>query len=179
MIMKQTNFYYRSIISMGVLALLLASGPESLLAEAEKGSAKASLSQRLDHYNLQDGSVALSGYDPVSYFDGGPRKGNKSLKSRHQGVNYYFATEANQKMFEADPEKYEPAYGGWCSWAMYKGSKYEVDPENYKIINGRNLLFYKGWKTNTLDKWNKLAEKKGDAPLLRDAGANWQKTIAD
>ena len=137
-----------------------------------------SISHRLNHFNLGDGSVALDGYDPVSYFNGGPRKGLKSIKKRYNGVNYLFATEENQKMFEGDPEKYEPAYGGWCAWAMYGGNKYEVDPENYKIVDNRNLLFFKGWTADTLKKWNKLAKTQGEVSMLQNADLNWVETIA-
>ncbi len=176
--MKKSNFAHGLIYATGIVAFLLASRPNTFFAEEEPAPPQVSLSQRLNHYNLEDGSVALSGYDPVSYFNGGPRKGKKALNLRHQGVNYYFATEANRKLFEADPEKYEPAYGGWCAWAMSKGSKYEVAPENYKIVGGRNLLFYKGWTGDTLEKWNKSSAESGEDSLIQTADSNWVKTVA-
>ncbi len=176
--MKIFEKSYRLLGALVVGTLLLAGSPGSLLAEGESAKPTVSLSQRLNHYNLGDGSVALSGYDPVSYFNAGPHKGQPNIKKRYNGVNYLFANEANRKLFEADPEKYEPAYGGWCAWAMFEGKKYEVDPENYKIVDGRNLLFYKGWTGDTLKKWNNLSEEKGEVSLTRSADTNWGKTIA-
>ena len=72
-------------------------------------------------YNLDDESLAIEGYDPVSYFpEGGgkPREGKKTLEFRHENVRYRFANKANLAAFQADPEKYKPQHGGWCSYAM-------------------------------------------------------------
>ena len=51
--------------------------------------------------------------------------------------------------------KYEPQYGGWCAYAMgVDGSKVEINPETYKILDNKLYLFYNAFFTNTLPKWN-------------------------
>ena len=51
---------------------------------------------------------------------------------------------------------YEPQYGGWCAYAMgTSGEKVKVDPETFKIIDGRLFLFYNAFFNNTLNSWNK------------------------
>jgi YHS domain-containing protein len=122
-------------------------------------------------FNLS-GGVAISGYDPVSYFGtGGPVKGNKETALQQDGVTYYFSSDANRKAFAANPAKYEPQYGGWCAYAMgYDGSKVEVDPKTYKILDGKLYLFYNKRFTNTLKSWN-----KNESNLKRNADINWTK----
>lgn len=112
---------------------------------------------RREHYHLEEGGLAIQGYDPVAYFpEGGgkPTKGKKELEIEHEGVRYRFANEANKQRFESAPEDYEPAYGGWCAYAMgVKGEKVEVDPTSYEIHDGRLFLFYKSLFTNTKKSW--------------------------
>ena len=76
-------------------------------------------------------------------------------------------------MFKKDPTQYEPQYGGWCAYAMgSKGEKVPIDPETFKITNGKLYLFYNKFFNNTLTSWNK------DEPgLMNKANGNW-KTIS-
>jgi YHS domain-containing protein len=123
---------------------------------------------RQKHFLLEDG-VAINGYDPVSYFSGKPQKGK--IAFNYGGIVYQFLNEANLNLFKKSPAKYEPAYGGWCAYAMgAKGKKVSVDPENFKIVNGSLLLFYKNVFSNTLDDWN-----ENEAPLKKKADLNWKK----
>ncbi len=109
--------------------------------------------QRQKHFNIEKG-LALQGYDPVSYFAAKPAKGLSSVSYVHQGITYRFASEANKALFVANPAKYEPAYGGWCAYAMgATGEKVEVDPATYSIVNGRLYLFYNAFFNNTLTTW--------------------------
>jgi YHS domain-containing protein len=127
---------------------------------------------RKSTYNLGSNSLAISGYDPVTYFaTGGPVKGNKETALVQDGVTYYFSSDDNRKTFAANPAKYEPQYGGWCAYAMgYDGSKVEVDPKTFKILDGKLYLFYNKRLTNTLKSWNKTESK-----LKPDADINWNK----
>lgn len=125
---------------------------------------------RRKHYNVKQG-LALEGYDPVCYFDHKPTEGQEELKYVFKGITYWFATTVNLNKFKASPEKYEPAYGGWCAYAMGEsGEKVKVDPETYKIIEGKLYLFYNFWGNNTLEDWNR------DENHLKTKGdQNWKK----
>lgn len=138
-------------------------------------SSTAPTSRATAAWNLAGTShLALSGYDPVAYFpEGGgkPAKGAQSISLVHGGVLYRFATEANKAAFESNPARYEPAYGGWCAWAMKQGDKVEVDPESFVIQDNRLLLFYNGVFADTRSKW-----LKGDATAeAAAADASWLK----
>jgi len=131
-----------------------------------------SIDKRQGNFNLNDG-LGLYGYDPISYFAGKPAKGEKSITSQYQGVTYRFANAANKQQFDAAPAKYEPAYGGWCAWAMAQdGDKVEIDPESYKIVEGRLFLFYDGFWGDTLKEWNKSGQQ---AQLTQQADQHWAK----
>ncbi len=126
---------------------------------------------RQQGFNLDKG-IALSGYDPVSYFiQKKPLKGKTSLRSSYQGIEYFFSTADNLARFKQNPSQFEPQYGGWCAYAMgATGEKVEIDPETYKIIDGKLYLYYHSFLNNTLDKWNK--EEK---ILKAKADSNWKK----
>lgn len=105
-------------------------------------------------YNLDKGKLALQGYDAVSYFNGKAVEGKRDFSTTFAGATYYFADAKNRDAFLADPDKYLPAYGGWCATAMALGKKVEISPENYKITDGRLFLFYKNFITNAISDWN-------------------------
>jgi len=126
---------------------------------------------RKKHFNLDNG-IAIQGYDPVAYFTQNKAvKGKKALAVIYQGIVYYFSSVENKEAFKATPNKYEPEYGGWCAYAMGNtGEKVPVDPETFKIVNGKLYLFYNRFFTNTLKDWN-----KNEAVLKRYADTNWPK----
>lgn len=131
-----------------------------------------------EQLNLGDGRLALSGFDPVSYFDeGGPQKGEESISLDWAGVVYRFSTTENRERFRKDPESYEPAFGGWCAWAMLEGDKVEVDPRRYRIYEGELLLFYDGFWGNTLEKWKRKSESEDESKLFSQADANWKEIL--
>ncbi len=127
---------------------------------------------RKKEYLLAKG-VAISGFDPVSYFSGKPQKGKTANAYIYEGVTYQFTNAANLETFKKNPTKYEPQYGGWCAYAMGKsGEKVEIDPETYKILNGKLYLFYHTFFSNTLPDWN-----KDENALKIKADTNWGKVL--
>ncbi len=125
--------------------------------------------KRKKQFNLSSTNIAVDGYDLVSYYATEPKKGSKNYSTTNLGVTYYFLSQANLDLFKKAPEKFEPAYGGWCAFAMGNtGEKVEVDPKTYKIIEGKLYLFYNAYFTNTLPKWN-----KDEKTLKTKADKNW------
>lgn len=91
--------------------------------------------------NVDASSVALQGYDPVSYFSGSaPRKGKSGISAKHDGATYHFASTANRDKFNAAPAKYAPQFGGFCAMGAALGKKLDVDPNAYKVVNDRLYL---------------------------------------
>jgi YHS domain-containing protein len=161
--MRSVKAWYKFALAFGLSFCIL--GVVDSVAQEE--------SLRLREYNLDNASVALQGYDVVSYFMGAPLKGKKTIAYNHNGVIYWFNNTDNQDLFKKQPDKFEPVYGGWCAYAMGDtGEKIKIDPKSYKIIDGKLYLFYNFYFNNTLIDWNK------DEDRLKDkAEANWHKII--
>lgn len=123
--------------------------------------------------NIDSAGLALQGYDPVTYFDGKPKPGKNEVTESYHGVQYRFVDQLNRRRFLKDPDRYQPAFGGWCGWAMLEGDLVEVDPERFKIIGDRIVLFYDGFWGDTLEKWNRLAGEKGGDLLFRQASDHY------
>jgi YHS domain-containing protein len=149
--------YFLSLIMLAVFCL--------------PATAQDATALRKKHFNIEDG-IAIKGYDPVAYFTQNEAiKGKKELAVSYQGILYYFSSSQNKELFKAAPFKYEPEYGGWCSYAMgNSGEKVSIDPETFKIVNGKLYLFYNRFFTNTLKDWN-----KNEAALKKSADLNWPK----
>ncbi|MBL8747016.1 MAG: YHS domain protein [Phycisphaerae bacterium] len=155
-------------------ALSLASVAPAVFAHAEPPApARSEAPRDLTHYNLEKGQPAIQGYDPVAYFpEGGgkPLMGKKQFAHTHRGVTYWFASQANLERFVADPERFEPTYGGWCASAMADGGrKVEIDPKNFRITGDRLYLFYKSLFQNAVDYW-----KKDEPANIARADENWK-----
>jgi YHS domain-containing protein len=131
---------------------------------------------RKQQYNLDNG-LAIKGYDPVAYFTQKKAvKGAAAYTATHKNVTYRFASAANRDLFQKTPSTYEPAYGGWCAYAMgATGEKVEIDPETFEVRDGRLYLFYHTFFNNTLPKWQKdesTLQRKADQSWLKFAPAN-------
>jgi YHS domain-containing protein len=129
---------------------------------------------RKKEFNLEKSGLAVSGYDPVAYFTlqkAIPGKQEIALVSN--GVTYQFSTAQNKALFKVNPVKYEPQYGGWCAYAMGdSGEKVDVDPETFKITDGKLYLFYNKFFNNTKKSWN-----KDEKNLKSNADLNWTKIL--
>ncbi len=137
-------------------------------------SAQQSANLRKKEFNLEGSGLAIQGYDPVAYFNQNKAiEGKKGITAQYNGITYRFANVQNRDVFSAVPGKYEPQYGGWCAYAMgAKGEKVSVDPETFKIVDGKLYLFYNKFFSNTLKDWN-----KDESHLKANADKNWQKVI--
>lgn len=127
-------------------------------------------SLRITHFNLSEHRLAIQGYDPVAYFRQSEAvEGSSKYAWSYRGITYHFSSEENKAAFISNPARFEPQFGGWCAYAMGEsGEKVEVDPETFKIIDGKLYLFYNFYFTNTLNPWN-----KNEKELKSKAHANW------
>lgn len=131
------------------------------------------VTKRTSQFNLEN-KIAIQGYDPVAYFvQKKAVKGKSTLAVNFEGVVYNFSSQSNKDLFLKNPTQYEPQYGGWCAYAMGStGEKVEIDPETFKIVDGKLNLFYNAYFNNTLKSWNKDEDN-----LKKKADINWKKII--
>lgn len=127
--------------------------------------------QQPSHTNIDKKGLAIQGYDPVAYFMDGATIGSEQIQFTVDGSTYYFSSLENKNLFQKNPEKYIPQYGGWCAYALGLGpDKVKINPETFKIIDDKLYLFYDFKGTNTLTLWNEDEEA-----LYIKAEENWLK----
>lgn len=144
-----------------------------ILAAGGAAAQNAAPAPSAEQHNLGKGNLAIEGYDPVAYFPeggGAPAKGESKFTLTSGGATYRFASQQHLDLFKANPAKYEPAHGGWCTYAMGKnGEKVEVDPRSFVVDGGRLFLFYKSIINDT-----RKSFLKDQAALTAQADANWK-----
>ena len=94
--------------------------------------------------NAEAGKLAIGGYDPVAYFTMVKAvKGSESISHEWLGDTWLFVNEEHKALFSADPIRYMPNYGGYCSYDPYNaGHDHIVDPTAWRIVDTKLYLFY-------------------------------------
>ena len=127
-----------------------------------------------DEYNVVPGLTAagaplgLHGVDPVAFIQIGNRiDGTAEYTAVHEGVAYYFATEDNLDTFEDDPADYVPENGGFCTFGVSVGKKFDGDPSYAAVVNGKLYVFVNEGVFRAFDK-----DRQG---TIRKASTNWKR----
>lgn len=115
--------------------------------------------------------LAIKGYDPVAYFtDGKPFEGDTKFTFEWQGAKWRFASAENRDAFAREPARYAPQFGGYCAWAVSQGYTADIDPEAWKLVDGKLYLNY---SPKVQAKWEEdvarnIANAESNWPALRD-----------
>lgn len=89
-----------------------------------------------------DNTVALHGYDAVSYFEQEqPRRGNRRIIERVGGATYYFASRGNRYTFLGNAPAYQPQFGGYCATSLAQGRLEDINPKIFTIFDNKLYLF--------------------------------------
>lgn len=116
--------------------------------------------------------LAIEGYSPVSYFEEGrPEVGSPEHSTVYEDRIYYFTSRAQLEKFEADPESYAPLFPNHCPYHLALGRAVAIDPTNYKIADGRLLIFHKSEEMDGLEKWNSHGDEE---ELIERARGTWK-----
>lgn len=101
-----------------------------------------------DEFNTAPGLTAAGAplglyvVDPVAFLDLGNRiEGVAVHTGVHDGVAYYFSSAANLDSFKANPEKYIPQNGGFCTFGVSVGKKFDGDPQFAAVVGGKLYVF--------------------------------------
>lgn len=101
-----------------------------------------------DEFNTAPGLTAagaplgLHGVDPVAFITIGNRvEGRAEYAAVHEGVAYYFSTEANMRTFKRDAARFTPANGGFCTFGVSVGKKFDGDPQFADVRDGKLYVF--------------------------------------
>lgn len=124
-----------------------------------------------------EGRVVLRGYDAVAYFtEGKAVPGDPKYAYVWDGERYQFASARHRDMFAADPDKYAPQFGGYCTGSMARGVKTnEGHPEAWVISDGKLYVFgAPDSKAAIAQREKALAEPGFMSARIPKAEANWR-----
>lgn len=127
-----------------------------------------------DEYNTSNGLTAagaplgMHGVDPVAFVNLGNRiDGAANHTAVHDGVAYYFSSKESMDRFTADPAAYLPQNGGFCTFGVSVGKKFDGDPQYAAIVDDKLYLF--------LNEEIFKAFQKDEAGTIAKAEENWKK----
>jgi YHS domain-containing protein len=114
------------------------------------------------------GRITLQGHDPVAFHvDGKAVKGEPTIAADYLGYTYLFTSDANKAVFEEQPEKYLPVYGGYCAYGVSLDVLAPVEIDTWEIIDGR---LYLQFSRPTKEKFT----ENQDECILK-ASENWER----
>lgn len=116
---------------------------------------------------------AIGGYDPVAYFElSESKQGNEAISLDWNGASWLFISKKHRDLFKANPEKYAPQYGGWCSYGMSghgsDGYGAQSRPkDSWSIIDGK---LYFNWSPGV-----KTMFLKDKETYINQANIEWER----
>lgn len=114
--------------------------------------------------------VAIKGYDPVAYFTMGRAvKGSQEFAYEWLKSKWHFANAEHRDRFAADPLKYAPQYGGYCSDVHIVNGNADINPTAWRIVKDRLYVFYSELKA---------AEWVQDESAVTESEAAWEQVKA-
>ena len=137
------------------------------------------LAQAAEPVSKSRRGVAIGGHDSVAYhsIDREPQanavEGSKTYVVEYKGAKWRFGSKESADLFEADPERYSPAYNGHCANALSLGKGLvRTNGETWEIFDDKLYLFYAprgrtrwldgNWATYKIASdaaWEKLSKK--------------------
>jgi YHS domain-containing protein len=150
--MKKTIFSLTTAFTIAASSYAADFGGKSLVLKARDG-------------------LAIEGYDPVAYFtDNKAVKGIPKFTSWFDGAKYFLASAEHKSLFDSNPEKYAPAYGGYCGYAASINRLSPIKPDWFQIEDGKLILQH---NKKAFDLFNKELKEN-----VVKADANWPGLVA-
>lgn len=104
---------------------------------------------KINHVN----NIAIEGYDVVAYFlQEKAVRGSERFKSTYKNVGWLFHSLKHKEIFEQDPEKYIPQYGGFCAYGTSRGYLVKIDPYAWTVYKGK---LYLNFSLSVRETWSK------------------------
>jgi YHS domain-containing protein len=126
-------------ITAGSLTVALALGGCGAMTAQNPSSSLKPVNAVADE---QDARVILKGADVVAYFTQGKYvQGTPQIKSDYEGVTFRFSTAAHKALFDKEPQKYLPEFGGYCANGIAYGIPWGGDADTFSMINGKLYIF--------------------------------------
>lgn len=128
----------RESLLIGALFALLLSGCAPLIVQSPSGT----LTPVNAIADADDKHLMLFGADVVAYFtEGKHRQGDPAIKSVLEGVTFRFANAQHKALFDKEPNRYLPQYGGYCANGIVYGIPWGGNADAWRIIDGKLYRF--------------------------------------
>jgi YHS domain-containing protein len=125
-----------SLLAIGAVTCLM--GCAAINAQNPSGKLKPVNAHVVDGAS----SVMLKGHDVVSYFTQGKHAmGSPQFASQYEGVTFHFASAAHKALFDKEPSKYIPQFGGYCANGVAYGIPWGGDADTWMIREGKLYIF--------------------------------------
>jgi YHS domain-containing protein len=86
--------------------------------------------------------LMLKGHDVVSYFTQNKHAlGDAAISSQYEGITFRFANVEHKALFDKEPTKYLPQYGGYCADGIVYGIPWGGDADTWLMTNGKLYIF--------------------------------------
>ena len=86
--------------------------------------------------------LMLKGADVTACFTVGKFvQGTPAFHSQYQGVDFHFASANAKALFDQDPTRYLPQFGGYCANGLVYAIPWGGDADTWKLIDGKLYIF--------------------------------------
>jgi YHS domain-containing protein len=133
------NFAKRFGLWIALLAVLGVSACAPLVTQNPGGKISPANVHKLDGNDR----VMMKGADVVAYWlpGGGYKQGNPAIKSTFENITFYFSSAENKALFDKEPMKYLPQYGGYCANGIVYSIPWGGDADSFEMIDGKLYMF--------------------------------------
>ena len=86
--------------------------------------------------------VILKGADVVAYFtQNAYKQGNPAIKSSYENVTFCFSSAENKALFDKEPTRYLPEFGGYCANGIVYAIPWGGDADTFRMLDGKLYIF--------------------------------------
>nr|WP_294888997.1 YHS domain-containing (seleno)protein [uncultured Limnobacter sp.] len=86
--------------------------------------------------------LMLFGADVVAYFTQNAYvQGKPEFSSTYQEVDFHFSSAEHKALFDAEPTKYIPQYGGYCANGIMFGIPWGGNAGDFRVVNDKLYIF--------------------------------------
>ena len=123
-----------------------------------------------------DDKTAISGFDTVAFFT--EKKailGKPEFEYSYRSAKWRFSSKENLKLFQENPEKFMPQWGGQCAWAVSEsgGISSKKLSSSFEIIDGKLYLFAFGNRAASSARDSFLYGRWSASNRILDGDKNW------
>lgn len=141
MTLKRINLFKGLASWAATLALVFVAGCSTINANTAQNPGGA-YSPVNAHEQDGQARLMLKGHDVVSYFTQNKHAmGKPEFRSVHEGVTFQFATAEHKALFDKEPAKYLPQYGGYCADGILYGIPWGGDADTWIMKEGKLYIF--------------------------------------